>query len=472
MASSLGRNSTNTATPTKATFAYWLKGADDGTAQGIWGWHRGNDASNYWLGVYFSTNGSMYFNWKQGGNYATIRGTTQKFRDNQAWGQHVITIDTTLATAEDRVKWFYNGERITSFEDSSYTVAENATITNWSNSSDKLEIGTFYQSSTAKDLSTNSSITGFHFCDGYAYEASSFGSFNSTTGIWVGNPSPSVSYGSQGEYIKFEDSSNLGLDSSGNTNNMAVSGSLTQNLDNPSNNFCTLNGQTKFRVNTVSTYDLMKYGNNELAPTSNSQIVYTQGTIGVTSGKWYWEAQPYSGVGFGVGICYANMQTNTNAQFWDNSTLMGAAVTLTGAGNLGFNGKSGETYNTSFSFTQATQTLCFALDMDNNALYVGIDGVWQNSGNPTSGASRTGSFLAYLASDQAYTNSGQPVFPFVGDVETGNIAKTRINFGQGVFGLTPLTGTTYTDGNSEGKFKYTVPTGYYTLNTKNLKEFG
>ena len=181
MTTSVGRNSGSTATPTKATFSYWLKGQHDGTQQGIWGWHRGNDASNFWMGVYYSTNGSMYFNWKQTSLSVTL-GTTQKFRDPTAWTHHVIAIDTTQGTAADRVKWYINGERVTSFEDGLDTISQNTTILNWSNSQDKMEIGTFYISSSASNLN-NHFISHFHMTDGYVYDASAFGETDSTTGI-------------------------------------------------------------------------------------------------------------------------------------------------------------------------------------------------------------------------------------------------------------------------------------------------
>jgi hypothetical protein len=34
--------------------------------------------------------------------------------------------------------------------------------------------------------------------------------------------------------------------------------------------------------------------------------------------------------------------------------------------------------------------LMFALDCDNQAFYFGVNGTWRNSGDPTSGASKTG----------------------------------------------------------------------------------
>ena len=162
MTTSIGRNSGNTATPTKATYSFWIKGHADGTLGGIFGWHRGNDANNYWHGVYVGTNQKLIFTWMQGGSYATIRSPSQVFRDPSAWSHHVISIDTTLSTAEDRVKWYYNGQRITSWADDSYTVSQNATIASWSNAQDKIEIGTFYESSQAKNLK-NSCLSHFHF---------------------------------------------------------------------------------------------------------------------------------------------------------------------------------------------------------------------------------------------------------------------------------------------------------------------
>ena len=465
MASSLGRNSTNTATPTKATFAYWLKGADDGTAQGIWGWHRGNDAANYWLGVYFSTNGSMYFNWKQGGSYATIRGTSQKFRDPTAWGQHVITIDTTLATAADRVKWFYNGERITSFEDSSYTVAQNATITNWSNSSDKLEIGTFYQSSTAKDLSTNSSITDFHFCDGYAYEASSFGSVNATSGIWVGNTSPSVSYGSQGEYIKFEDSSNLGLDSSGNTNNMAVSGTLTQNVDTPDNNFATWNPLNYVQANNSPVFS---NGNTKMNGTNDPPYPNAISTLGIPkSGKYYAEFKNVGTQGFAIGICDIpkGMEALRTASTQIYNTTFNGAVSLKNDGSVIRNG----TETNSVTPTIATNDIVMiAYDADNGAFYAGRNGTWGTVGGvvgvPTSGSSKTGAID--ISAQSWFTTSTDQGF-LVGSTSSGGYAIVEANFGNGYFGTTAVT-SAGTGASTPGTFEYDVPTGYQPLTTKGL----
>jgi hypothetical protein len=81
----------------------------------------------------------------------------------------------------------------------------------------------------------------FHFIDGTAYDASAFGETDATTGIWKPKTSPSVTYGTNGFFLKFENSGSMGLDSSGNANNFTVNGTLTQTVDTPSNVFATLN---------------------------------------------------------------------------------------------------------------------------------------------------------------------------------------------------------------------------------------
>ena len=62
-----------------------------------------------------------------------------------------------------------------------------------------------------------------------------------TSGIWKPKTAPSVTYGNNGFFLKFENSGAMGTDSSGNSNTFTVSGTLTQNVDTPSNNFATLN---------------------------------------------------------------------------------------------------------------------------------------------------------------------------------------------------------------------------------------
>jgi hypothetical protein len=78
-----------------------------------------------------------------------------------------------------------------------------------------------------------------HFIDGTAYDADTFGETDATTGIWKPKTAPSVTYGTNGFFLKFASSGSMGTDSSGNGNNFTVNGTLTQTQDTPSNVFAT-----------------------------------------------------------------------------------------------------------------------------------------------------------------------------------------------------------------------------------------
>ena len=95
---------------------------------------------------------------------------------------------------------------------------------------------------------------------------------------------PSVTYGTKG-VLKFQDSSSLGDDSSGNNNDFTLSGNGRQILDTPSNVFCTSNNLTSNNASISYTQ-----GNTTLYKSSAAHAGVC-GNLGVTAGKWYWEVK-------------------------------------------------------------------------------------------------------------------------------------------------------------------------------------
>ena len=415
--------------------------------------------SNNRIGIIFVDNQDFYFYGLNSGVTSVDLETSQKFRDINGWYHVVVKVDTTQATASDRVKIYINGTQVTSFTVEIYPTQNLNFPTNSTH-----YIGTY----NASNFFWTGLITHYHYTDGYAYDASTFGETDAN-GVWKPKTSPSVTYGTNGCFLKFENSGSMGTDSSPNGNNFTVNGSLTQTIDSPSNVYATFNPLWRARVNNVDNSPYMSNGNT----TFNSQgvdarLAYFASTLGVTSGKWYWEIKSQSGSGGGLGVCYESMQSNTFAQFWDNSALLGCAIKLDGNA---FNGKSGENAGAlGVTYTEG-DIYGFALDMDNYALYAHINGTYVNSGVPTSGASRTGSLLNLLTSGQAYLNSGEPVFPFFADLSAGSHTELKANFGNGFFGTTAVS-TPESDGDGFGKFEYAVPTGYYSLCTKNIITYG
>ena len=95
--------------------------------------------------------------------------------------------------------------------------------------------------------------------------------------------------------------------------------------------------------------------------------------------------------------------------------------------------------------------------MDNQAIYFGKNGTWQNSGDPTSGASKTGAIFTNLPSTGF-------IFPCFESQTTGVISA---NFGNGYFGTTAVSSAQNPD-DGIGIFEYDVPAGYRALCTKSI----
>ena len=94
-----------------------------------------------------------------------------------------------------------------------------------------------------------------------------------------------------------------------------------------------------------------------------------------------------------------------------------------------------------------------AIDMDNGKIWFGKDGTWAASGNPSAG------------SGEQYSNLTGTIVPAVA-VYTG--ASVSLNFGSPPYSIS----SGNSDANGHGNFEYAVPSGFYSLNTKNLAEHG
>ena len=164
-----------------------------------------------------------------------------------------------------------------------------------------------------------------HFTDGYTYQASTFGETDSTSGIWKPKTAPSVTYGTNGFFLKFENSGAMGTDSSGQSNTFTVgAGTLTQNVDTPSNVFATLNSIYKVAYQSSFT------NGNLTATTAGAGNYYPCfSTFGVETGKWYAEFKPGAG-DFHIGI---SSQSDTDTSFNVNDRYIGETSKSVGVAN-------------------------------------------------------------------------------------------------------------------------------------------
>ena len=379
--------------------------------------------------------------------------TNRKFRDTNAWYHIVCQWNTTNATASERMKIWINGVQETSFSTNnlpdqnreSYINSANAHYIGTNTNTD----GSFFDGYMAEVV----------FIDGQALDHTSFGEFDEDTGIWKPIDVSGLTFGTNGFYLDFENSGSLGADVSGNGNNFTVNNltAIDQSTDTCTNNFATWNPlENYYQSNTYSEGNLQ-------VQTQNTSFTYNFATIGVSTGKWYWEVE-YDAKSGGtdqpfVGI--TSTQPTSNDHELGNFPNDFAWYTDNGTGYLSNN----NTYsNVGFNAYTVGDVISVALDLDNNKLYFAKNGTWEKSGNPESGSTGTG---AISITATASTPLGA-YFPSVADGTTSYNATFKTNFGSPPYAIS----SGNTDGNGYGNFEYAVPSGYYSLNSKNLAEYG
>ena len=442
----LSRTFSGSPTMTTFTVSFWMKrSAISATQRLISARVDGNNESTFFI----SSADKFYVSQTVGGATKCDIHTNRVFRDPSAWYNIVVQKNTTLATANDRVKIWVNGVEETDLTRSTAQVQN--------------EEDFFLKSTATNEIGRRPSNNDQHF-DGYLSHFSvvqgsvvaptSFGETDSTSGIWKFKSPSGVTWGTNGFHLKFENAGAIGTDSSGNSQTWTGGGNLKQALDTPSNVYATLNAIQESPANNSLSNGNTTSTNDGSASGHKLRVA----TLGASSGKWYMEAKLPNG-----GSDYAWCGIISYDDFNNPDTYMGSSQNSISYGN-------GGTVIRNDSVLSATGTvptiggstiLQVALDLDNNFVYFGIDGTYVNSGNPTSGGSGTGGYSINFSAGKTYTFgvSGQ---------NTG--ASWNCNFGNGFFGTTAITSA---GSNGNGSlFEYDVPSGYYALNTKNINTYG
>ena len=414
----------------KWTWSGWVKKTVNGQHQNIFS--SGSDSVVTMIN--FDNNDYLKFqNWHSGQRGTKI--TNRKFRDNSAW-MHIVAIwDSGNSTADDRIRLYVNGTRETSFSSSSNpdqnqdSVINGNTLGGSDYGEGKHFIGRY------ADLTDPSGTykTEIHFIDGYAYDPSYFGFTDPVTNIWTPKRYEGT-YGTNGFYLDFSDNSStttLGIDKSPNGNDFTASnfsvsaGAGNDSLeDTPTNNFCTLNPLQKDSNTTLSEGNLKAAGSSSTDYNTN-----TRGTFSFSSGKWYYEAVCDS-TGVSNGLSMVGW-VKTSIRFSDNPT---------GGSGVGYRPNKGDYVdftadNTTGKPTTSTGTVIqIAIDFDAGKIWFGSGGTYFESGDPSTGLNAARTFTA-----------GTEMAPVVRTLS----ATYTFNFGQ-------------------RPFSYTVPTGFKTIESRNL----
>ncbi len=345
--------------------------------------------------------------------------TTAVFRDPSAWYHVVCAFDTTQATASDRIKFYVNGVQQTALSTTSFPTQN----------SDGQINNTTYTHQIGRSNNTTSAaayLTEINFINGQALTPASFGEINPITGVWQPKEYTGT-YGTNGYYLNFSDNSAataaaIGKDYSGNgnnwtPNNISVTAGVTYDsmLDVPTQwgdggngrgNYCTLNPLDSGR--TLSQGNLFYAG-------GGATIV--KGTIGVSSGKWYWEFTP------------------------DDTECIVGIVTITTPPTVSYVGSTSGGYG------------------------------WYRAGSKYNNGASTAYGTSWTTGD---------IIGVAFDADAGTLTYYKNNTSQGV-AFSGLTGNTYCPANGNNSaddngflnfgqrpFAYTPPTGFKALNTLNL----
>jgi hypothetical protein len=349
--------------------------------------------------------------------------TTQVFRDPSAWYHIVIAIDTTQATASNRVKMYVNGTQITSFGTANYP-SQNA-LSQLTSANANNSIGSGWSGFEYFD----GYMAEINFIDGQALTPSSFGKTDTLTNQWIPKKFAGT-YGTNGFYLKFADASAataaaIGKDSSPNgnnwtPNNISVTAGTTYDamIDSPTlsataSNFCVLNPLDK------GTASILASGNLNYTTDTSTTHSLARATFGVSTGKWYWEVLVNSTSSANL-IGIANQSASLSQYAGANANSWG----FDSAAMLYYNA-TGTSYGSSYT---TGDIIGVALDMDAGTLTYYKNGT---------------------SLGQAFSSITGTIFPALSDGGGGSTSNLIINFGQ-------------------RPFAYTLPSGFKSLNAFNL----
>lgn len=421
-------------TPTSGTtwtWSGWVKRGALGSLSEIF---TGNSAVNI-TALEFQSSNTLYFQLGNGTTAYSI-GTNAVFRDPAAWYHISVVADTTQASgtitgiSTDRIKMYINGVQVTSFIGGSPTPPPQNYVGDWNLNAAAGNIGR-WTSGAARYF--DGEMAEVNFVDGQALAPTAFGAY-SIYNQWLPIRYAGT-YGTNGFYLPFTNTtstSTLVADSSGNANNWTPNNiSLTAG-----STYDSLTDVPTLTSTTVANYAVLNpLSIRSGAPkSSDGNLTIAWGgtypanalaTIGVSTGKWYWE------VGFAGGTFANNPAVGVAVSAWSNVNTdpTGAATPFSH-----LVGGTGSFYNNGTATANAVtfgpgDTVGVALNCDTNVV-----SFYKN--NTLIGTAQS-------------IDSGQTWFPFHAN-QSFTALTQYANYGQQPF-VYP-----------------TLPTGFLPLNTYNI----
>jgi len=429
----------------KNTLSIWFKRTEISANQGLY--QFGDDASGDHSYIRFTaTPNQGFLRGNVNGTNVVFLLTTQAFTDTSAWYHLVVVWDTTQSTAANRLKIYLNGAEVTAFntDNRSSVIPQNYDTSHGENGKSVLIGEGVY------DMSCYIAET--HFVDGQALASTDFGEYDEDSGIWKPKQYTGT-YGNNGFYLDFKNSSNLGEDKSGNNHDFTLNNvsAADQATDTPTNNFCTFN-------------PLMADNNPPTISEGGTKVTggggtwnRAFGTQGVKNGKWYYEvkiANSGDTAYYGASTTPAENSEILDAQLMYNTSFMVGSVASPDY-YYWQNGSQVSNESTGWGSIAQNDVIGIALDLDASTKTFTI----YKNGTALSGTLSQPVDLPTNMQDEF-------IFPMVVQYE-----DSGDEYNLGGYTISTISSAA-SDENGYGTFEYAPPSGYYALCSKNIAEYG
>jgi len=424
-------DASSTGSRVKWTFSTWIKRSSLGTLQALFGSYQ---SANYHTFIGFNTSDQLDVFDQYNGSKNGQRITSRVFRDVSAFYHLCIIWDKDNGTDALKIRIFVNGLEESSFATSS--VPGNATTMG----ADNQDYSIGKQEGVGNYLDAYLCETVFQ--DNVAQNpVDALGEFDGDSAIFKPIDPSGVTFGTNGFYLDFEDSSNLGNDANGGTDYTETNIAATdQSIDTCTNNFATMNPLDNFYAGST-----FSEGNLNLVM-ADAPTTWNTSTIGVSSGKWYFEVKELAeGASGSSQVGVADRPTVAA-----DEELGGLATTFAYTSNGRFRTDNGQTAADKATWG-VNDVIGIALDMDASPATVTFTKNGSAAGS-TQNLTATGTGFYFLA---------------IGAWVDGSVTFSA-NFGSPAYSESGGN----SDGSGYGNFKTAPPSGHFALNTKNLAEYG
>ena len=411
------RTPSSAGTRTKFTVSVWVKlGSNFGTRRFIF---YAAASGNNFSGIEISANNSFRMYASDGsGSIDLDLESSRTLEDTSKWYHLLAVFDSTQSTASDRAKMYIDGDQITNFSTSTFNLVQDFQFQGTNN---VLNVVGGWNSSLGGSPATyafDGYMAEMNLVDGSALTPDTFGVTDTSTGRWIPKALTGITYGTNGFRLKFQDSSALGDDTSGNSQDFSVNNIVAgdQTTDSPTQNHATLN------ANPTASGGTLSEGNLKLV-TNNTGYNVKYATLKPKTGKYYAEFTIGSGGAAMIGVQDANVLNTATSSYFPYGYGYGW---YEGNGNVYDENVAVVLSGTSYT---SGDVIAMALDLDNQTLK------WYKNNS-----------LAYTVG-----LNGTDIVMAVGDYANADDATITCNFGQ-------------------KSFTYTPPTGFVALQQDNLPE--